>query len=203
VASAQGRTGYSEPLDFFRQDWWGAALEAPRAFAPALFVASVAPAAIAFYKFAFALAWLHSRNVQARGLARFALAGVMRQDSDSEVSHLEDNMTTLKARLAILETALAMPAKGTRTVNKQPDRERRAEVLYVSTLSVVFCAVMTGLIWASTRIPLLSVFSLVFCASFVIILLAVFDLSKAGKLSERSLMQVLRNAFKFMSRRNK
>ena len=127
----------------------------------------------------------------------------MRQDSDSEVSHLEDNMTTLKARLAILETALAMPAKGTRTVNKQPDRERRAEVLYVSTLSVVFCAVMTGLIWASTRIPLLSVFSLVFCASFVIILLAVFDLSKAGKLSERSLMQVLRNAFKFMSRRNK
>ncbi|MCX6929390.1 MAG: hypothetical protein NT154_40175 [Verrucomicrobia bacterium] len=203
VAGAQGRAGYSEPIEFFRQDWWAAALETPRGFAPVFLVGSVAPAAIALYKLAFALAWLHSRNVRARGLARFAQGGVIQQDSDSVLSRLDENMSTLKARIAVLETTLAMPTKGYQVVNKQPDRERRAEILYVTTLSAVFCVVTSGLIWVTTWVPLALVLTLVTWGIFVTILVAVLDLSKTGKLSERSLMEVLRSAFKFMSRRKK
>jgi hypothetical protein len=203
VAGAQGRAGYSEPIEFFRQDWWAAAIETPHAFAPVFLIGSVAPAAIALYKFAFALAWLHSRNVRARGLARFAVGGAMQQDTEPVLSRLDDNISALKARFSALETALSGPGGGARIINEQSEKRRTADIRYVIILTGVFCAVTSALVWASTLIPILSVFTLASFAIVVLMLVAVLDLSKGDKLSERSVMEVIRRAFKFISRRNK
>jgi hypothetical protein len=80
-----------------------------------------------------------------------------------------------------------------------------SDLSYVWALTVVFLLVSGGLAWASEyfHLPLLSVLALVSVTILVLMLIAVFDLSKGGKLSEKSLMEVLRKAFTFISRRRK
>jgi two-component system alkaline phosphatase synthesis response regulator PhoP len=80
-----------------------------------------------------------------------------------------------------------------------------SDLSYVWALTVVFLLVSGGLAWASEyfRLPLLSVLALASVTILVLMLIAVFDLSKGGKLSEKSLMEVLRKAFAFISKRRK
>ena len=80
-----------------------------------------------------------------------------------------------------------------------------SDLSYVWALTVVFLLVSGGLAWASEyfRLPLLSVLALASITILVLMLIAVFDLSKGGKLSEKSLMEVLRKAFTFIGKRRK
>lgn len=85
--------------------------------------------------------------------------------------------------------------------NDANTRKTSGDLGYVWALAFVFLVVTGVLAWASVHLPILSVLALAAFAVAILILIAVFDLSKGGKLSEKSLMEVLKNAFQFIGRR--
>jgi CheY-like chemotaxis protein len=76
-----------------------------------------------------------------------------------------------------------------------------SDLNYVWALAGLFFLVAGGLAWASFYLPILSVLAAAATALVVLMLIAVFDLSKGDKLSEKSLMEVVRRAFSFLRKK--
>jgi hypothetical protein len=208
IANAQSHTGTIDPRDFFERHWWGAVLGSPRAFASPFLIASIAPSVIAIYKFGLAIAMSYSRRARMRGITRFAVGAVVKEDAPSVLVRIEENVNSLKSRLSDFESKIAAGGRGGR-VNDEAEEKRTTDIRYFVVLTFVFVAIFatTSVVYALTKLPFWSVIALGSFAAFVWLLVVVFDLSKGGQISEKSLMQVVRRALnviaKIISRRDK
>lgn len=116
-----------------------------------------------------------------------------------DLSRIQETLDSVQCRLLAIEKLVG---------NETPEKSQPKTVndlSYVWALTVIFLLISGGLAWASEyfNLPLLSILALASVTILVLMLIAVFDLSKGGKLSEKSLMEVLRKAFTFISRRRK
>lgn len=130
----------------------------------------------------------------------------------SELKHLKAALVANAIDLSKVQESLSAVASKVDNIEKRvcetgerAQPKTASDLSYVWALTVVFLLVSGGLAWASEyfHLPLLSVLALASITILVLMLIAVFDLSKGGKLSEKSLMEVLRKAFTFISRRRK
>jgi CheY-like chemotaxis protein len=113
-----------------------------------------------------------------------------------ELAEIKENVEKIEKKIEIIEFKLnelktIITSKGSSDAN------------YVWALTFLFILVTGALAWASFYLPILSVLALASITIVVLMLIAAFDLSKGGKLSEKSLMEVLRRAFSFIGRKQK
>jgi CheY-like chemotaxis protein len=114
------------------------------------------------------------------------------------LSSIQDDLASMTAKIDGLKQKIE------EHIEKPPSRPSN-DLNYVWALAAIFLLVTCGLAWASMyfKLPLLSVLALTSVTILVLMLIAVFDLSKGGKLSEKSLMEVIRKAFAFIARKRK
>jgi CheY-like chemotaxis protein len=121
----------------------------------------------------------------------------MLANQTADLAEMRDRLSTVSTQLTTLRSEVK------ESLASKPEPKTGSDFGYVWALTFLFLIVSGALFWASQYIQLLALLGITSFAVVVLMLVAVFDLSKGGKLSEKSLMEVLRKAFQFISRNNK
>lgn len=111
-------------------------------------------------------------------------------------ARMDSKVQQMDARLIALDQLLRAKAL-------DADTKRAGDLSYVWALTLLFLAVAGALAWASFYLPFVSVLAVAAFSGVVLMIIAAFDLSKGGKLSEKTLREVLRRSFSFLSRTKK
>lgn len=128
---------------------------------------------------------------------------VVAKDLKRAIASQSLTLAQIENRVNALQHGFNSLNKNMESISERIDSKPSADLGYVLVLTFLFLVVTAALAWASTYLPVLSVLALASVTVLVLMLIAVFDLSKGGKLSERSLMEVLKQAFKFIEHRGK